>query len=199
MPHVSPKGIDLVVSCFIAHPTEPACCLVKHKKLGCWLPVGGHVGDTDPNEDTDMALAREIREETGLILGEDVEIMDVIDQNIRRKEWEAFSTEENPHNSRQLYSPVAVDIHDFTPLPGHRHLAMVFYAQAKTGKLVLSAKEHDEICWVTGQELTSWKVGLAFGLTAQIKYYALDVIEIYEFARDAQKRIAQAADMVKPF
>jgi ADP-ribose pyrophosphatase YjhB (NUDIX family) len=37
--------------------------LLKHKKLGLWLPPGGHI---DEGETPDEAALREVREETGL-------------------------------------------------------------------------------------------------------------------------------------
>ena len=37
--------------------------LIKHRKLGLWLPVGGHIGK---DETPDEALLREIKEETNL-------------------------------------------------------------------------------------------------------------------------------------
>ena len=48
--------------------------LLKHRKLGMWLPFGGHI---DPGEDPIEALHREAREETGFeieIVGEQLEI-----------------------------------------------------------------------------------------------------------------------------
>jgi 8-oxo-dGTP pyrophosphatase MutT (NUDIX family) len=37
--------------------------MIKHKKLGKWLPPGGHI---DANEIPDVAAIREVKEETGL-------------------------------------------------------------------------------------------------------------------------------------
>ena len=59
---------DLVVAGFIF--SKGRVLLVHHKKLGLWLPVGGHI---NRNETPDEALLREIKEEVGL----DAEILNV--------------------------------------------------------------------------------------------------------------------------
>ena len=58
--------IDLVAAAFVFW--DKKVLLVHHKKLGLWLPVGGHI---DPNETFDEAIKREIKEETNL----DVELI----------------------------------------------------------------------------------------------------------------------------
>lgn len=49
------------VSVFAVH--DGAVLLVRHKRLGLWLPVGGEV---EPNETPLEAARRELHEETGL-------------------------------------------------------------------------------------------------------------------------------------
>lgn len=52
---------DLVVGGYIIHKGK--VLLIHHKKLGIWLPVGGHI---EKDETPDEAVAREVLEETGL-------------------------------------------------------------------------------------------------------------------------------------
>ena len=52
---------DLVVAGYIFH--EDKVLLIHHKKLGLWLPIGGHIKE---NETPDGALLREIKEEIGV-------------------------------------------------------------------------------------------------------------------------------------
>ena len=51
----------LTVAVFVVHQNKTLLHL--HKKLGSWLPVGGHV---DPNESPCEAAIRETQEEAGL-------------------------------------------------------------------------------------------------------------------------------------
>lgn len=60
--------IDQTVAGYIFNE-ENKLLLVYHKKLGMWLPVGGHI---EKNEIPDDALIREAREEVGL----DIKILD---------------------------------------------------------------------------------------------------------------------------
>jgi ADP-ribose pyrophosphatase YjhB (NUDIX family) len=53
--------MNIVVVAYLFH--ENKVLLIKHKKSGLWLPVGGHV---EVNEGFDAALRREIEEEVNL-------------------------------------------------------------------------------------------------------------------------------------
>ena len=52
---------DFTVATFVVH--EGKVLLLWHRKLGMWLPPGGHI---EPNELPDEAAVREVREEAGL-------------------------------------------------------------------------------------------------------------------------------------
>src|SRR5919202_4264642 len=52
---------DWAATTFIVH--EGRTLLLLHRKLGKWLPPGGHI---DPHELPDAAALREVKEETGL-------------------------------------------------------------------------------------------------------------------------------------
>src|ERR671938_1256409 len=52
---------DFTATTFVVH--EQRTLLLHHRKLGMWLPPGGHI---DPHELPDQAAIREVREESGL-------------------------------------------------------------------------------------------------------------------------------------
>ena len=52
---------DFTVATFVVH--ERQILLLRHRKLGLWLPPGGHV---EPNELPDDAAVREVWEEAGV-------------------------------------------------------------------------------------------------------------------------------------
>ena len=67
---------------------EERVLLIQHRKLGKWLPPGGHI---DPNETPPEAAKREVLEETGL----EVELIQ--QENVWINSWNANSFERPLH------------------------------------------------------------------------------------------------------
>jgi 8-oxo-dGTP pyrophosphatase MutT (NUDIX family) len=79
-----------------------------HRKLGMWLPPGGHI---EPHELPDEAARRETLEETG------VDIRLVGGRGLDR---------DGPGEPRQLVRPAGIQLEDITP--GHQHIDLVYFA-----------------------------------------------------------------------
>ena len=79
--------------------------LHAHRKLGMWLPPGGHI---EPGELPDEAALREVLEETG------VEIQLVGDRGLPLK------------YPMQLIVPAGIQVEDIEP--GHQHIDLVYFA-----------------------------------------------------------------------
>src|SRR5918993_767411 len=77
-----------------------------HRKLGMWLPPGGHI---EPNELPDEAAVRETLEETG------VAIRLVGGRGLDR---------DFPDEPRQLVRPAGIQLEDIGP--GHQHIDLVY-------------------------------------------------------------------------
>lgn len=79
-----------------------------HRKLGRWLPPGGHI---EPGELPDEAAVREVAEETGVVAtlwGRPLIEVDM------------------PGQPRQLVPPVGIQLADISP--GHQHIDLVYFA-----------------------------------------------------------------------
>lgn len=134
MPHIHEK-IDFVVSAWIV--CNRRVLLVFHKKQKMWLPIGGHI---ELDEDPEEALFREVKEECGL----DIELMG---------KKPKFSY----RDIKFFVAPKYMDIHMVNNSNNHRHIALEYFAKAKSDSAKLSDSEHDEIRWFTRKELNESK------------------------------------------
>ena len=149
MAHIH-KDIDLVVTGFIAFTGR--VLFVYHKKLDLWLAPGGHV---ELHEDTEQALEREILEETGLVLGHNLYYQNICRRGGQFRDRLLQIDPAQNHNHKLLHNPVSVEMHDFPPLPGHRHLCLVYYLNAVQAEVKLEASAHSMIRWVPPEEFHS--------------------------------------------
>ena len=105
--------------------------LLKHRKLGMWLPFGGHI---DPGEDPIEALHREAREETGFeieIVGEQLEIAEDSVTALPRPETILLERIE----------------------PQHFHIDLIYFVRPVAGTERLAPDEHSEMRWCDKEAL----------------------------------------------
>lgn len=98
--------------------------LHRHRKLGMWLPPGGHI---EPGELPDEAAVREVLEETGVrvsLLGE------------RREDVE---------DPRQLHRPAGVQLERIGP--GHEHIDLIYFAVPADSAEVIPESDGDLAGW----------------------------------------------------
>jgi len=148
MPHIHEK-IDFAVAVYIVHAGK--VLFIKHKALGIWLPVGGHV---ELDEDPEQAALREAREESGL----DVEL-------------KGSRPDVEMPNGRLLIVPAFLDIHDISAT--HRHIGMIYFARARTDQVALATREHDDIRWLTAQDLDD----PSYNLLPAVRFYAQEALK----------------------
>jgi len=149
MPHIN-ELIDFTVVALIVY--DGKVLLVHHKGLGKWLPVGGHI---ELDEDPEQALFREIEEESGLEVN-------IIATRPNLKTTEA---------RKYLFPPTYLDIHQINE--NHRHIGMVYFGKAKSDKVKLAEREHNEIKWFSKDDLDKPE----FNLQEDVKFYAKDALK----------------------
>ncbi len=142
--------IDFTVCVFVVH--DGHVLMIKHKQLGIWLPLGGHI---ELDEHPEAAALREAKEESGL----DVELIG------EKPSFDSPGTE-------FLIPPTYMDIHKITD--GHRHIGMIYFATSKTADVTLAANEHDEIRWFTSADLAD----PTYGLSNSIAFYARQAFRV---------------------
>ena len=129
MAHIHEK-IDFTVAIFIVHDAK--ILVIHHRKLGKWLPLGGHI---ELDEDPEQAALREAKEESGL----DVELL-------------GGRPPTTSPGTRALIAPRFLDIHRINET--HEHIGMIYWARPKkSADVKLAAAEHHDIRWCSREDL----------------------------------------------
>ena len=148
MPYIHEK-IDFTTAILVVHDSK--VLLVLHRKLGRWLPLGGHI---ELDEDPEQAAVREAKEESGL----DVELV-----------GERPPTTES--GTRALIAPRFLDIHRINDT--HEHIGMIYLARVKGGTLTLATEEHHDLRWVDAPGLDQ----LTPPLSGAVRWYCLQALK----------------------
>ncbi len=147
MAHIHEK-IDFTVAIFVVQ--DGKVLVIHHRKLGKWLPLGGHI---ELDEDPEQAALREAREESGL----DVELV-------------GDRPPTTSPGTRALIAPRFLDIHRISDT--HEHIGMIYWARPKRGAVALAAAEHHAIRWCSLAELEQ----LEPPMTDAVKWYCHQAI-----------------------
>ena len=107
--------------------------LLLHRKLGLWLPPGGHIEEGELPEE---AALREIREETGL----EVELLAP-----RR------TPDPKAPGVRYLHVPNHVQLED---IPNHpQHVDLIYFCRARSDQARLAPDESRDLRWHSVEDL----------------------------------------------
>lgn len=151
MAHIHEK-IDFTASVYIVRGDK--VLLHMHKKLGMWLPPGGHIElDEDPNQ----AAIREAKEETGL----DIQLV-----------GETKAYEDSRYLPRDLVPPAILNRHFFDEAHTHEHVDMAFFARAPVGDPV-PEEGGGEVRWFTKEDIERNDAGIV----PDVQAHALKALE----------------------
>jgi 8-oxo-dGTP pyrophosphatase MutT (NUDIX family) len=124
--------------------------LHPHKKLGIWLPPGGHI---DRDELPEEAALREIREETGL----DVEIYQAGPVRVFK-------------DVQVLLQPYVVLLETINPF--HQHIDFNYFARSHSEELRPGVGESTDMRWLTQAEVE------ALDAPDDVKYLAVEALRL---------------------
>jgi 8-oxo-dGTP pyrophosphatase MutT (NUDIX family) len=126
-------GRHFTVAVFVVW--EGKILLHLHRKLGMWLPPGGHI---EKDELPDEAALREVLEETGIrvrLVGE------------RREEVT---------DPVQLHRPAGVQLENIEP--GHQHIDLISFAMPTGPTEIQRSYNEDRVGWYGPDEWNSMRV-----------------------------------------
>ena len=118
--------------------SEKRILLVDHKRVGLWLPPGGHLEEEETPED---ALVREVKEETGF----DIEVIG------------SCIKETTIGNVKPLIAPFHVQMEDIPKDSrrsfAHNHIDLIYLCKIIGGELLHNKEEHHGIQWFSLEEM----------------------------------------------
>lgn len=150
--------------------------LLWHKRLGRWMPPGGHV---DADELPEEAARRECKEETGL----DVEIIGdpTTPVGLRGADAQEDLFTGNPEEGRMLKKPIAMLLEEIPAYsvrnePAHQHMDFLFLARPldETQTAILNHDEGHEMRWFTRTEIEA--LDETKEIFSNVKAYILQIL-----------------------
>lgn len=137
---------DFVATAVIVH--EDRVVLLHHRKLGRWLPPGGHI---DAPELPDAAAIREAHEETGLVI-------------------ELVADYEPAGFAHALARPAGIQLEDIEPF--HQHIDLIYFARPVGSTALQGNGESLDIGWFTVKDMR------AMGVSAEVIAWCEKAIQV---------------------
>ncbi len=137
-----PARKEFVVAAYVIKGNK--VLLVHHKKLGMWLPPGGHIEQYETPEE---AVVREVKEETGL----NVEVVREAGGHPRT-------------NVEILAQPKHIQLENIKGT--HEHIDLVYVCRVTGGKLSINHEVHSAQFFRIGE------IAVLEGVPADVKHYA---------------------------
>ena len=122
-----------------------------HKKLGIWIPVGGHIDRDELPQETAL---REVKEESGLTVS-----LYNPDQQI------------DMGDVKQLIRPAHILLENINQF--HQHIDFIYYAKSDSDILAPQDGETTNLKWFTAEEINKLE-----GAPKNVKALALEAINL---------------------
>lgn len=132
------SGRHFTVAVFVVH--EGSVLLHLHRKLGMWLPPGGHI---EKDELPDDAAVREVLEETGI----EVELVGEKREDIT--------------DPVQLHRPAGVQLEYIGP--GHEHIDLIYFARPTGSTAIRVEFKEEKVGWYAPDDWNS------LGVNAEVR------------------------------
>ena len=148
---------EFTVAVFVVH--EGRVLLHRHRKLGLWLPPGGHI---DPGELPDDATIRETLEETGVHI-------QLLDGPLALPDGHAVA----PDEPARLIQPLGIQLEDISP--GHQHIDLIYVARPLVDRAIELTEEAGSagLGWYAPEE---WE---CLGVTGEVQGWARAAIAVH--------------------
>ena len=143
-------GRHFTVAVFVVR--EKKVLLHRHRKLGMWLPPGGHI---ERDELPDEAAVREVLEETGV----EVELV-----GERREDVE---------DPVQLHRPAGVQLENIGP--GHQHIDLIYFARPRGSTEIREDFSEEKVGWYDPEDWDEMAVSAEVRGWCERALSALDV------------------------
>ena len=127
------SGRHFTVAVFVTW--EGKVLLHLHRKLGMWLPPGGHI---EQDELPDDAAVREVSEETGIEVALVGERRDDVNDPV------------------QLHRPAGVQLEDIGP--GHQHIDLIYFAVPTGSVEIHESFGEDKVGWYSPEDWDEMQV-----------------------------------------
>jgi len=129
---------DFTASAFIVH--DKKVLLMHHKRLAVWIQPGGHI---ELDEDPEMALWREIEEETGLTK----DVLEIV--QLQQYTLPGHSAA----SQKRLPLPFDLNVHPYGTDGVHKHIDFCYLMKSSTDKTAQNIEESNDLRWFSSADI----------------------------------------------
>lgn len=165
------KAREFTATLYILSKEGEKVLLIKHPKLGKWLPPGGHMEKGELPHETAL---REAMEETGYL----TEL--ILQENVWVKEW-------NAESFPRPYMCLVEEIPAWKERAPHQHVDFI-YLGVEVARVSSASPDHHEMRWFSHEELNLLSQDELFDETKNV------LQNLFSFRLDESQKLSCFAD-----